>query len=65
MARTVSITDLSTARFNFFQAIAAENWAAQYPGTEVSYPPGVDTSANQEAAMEELETTYILETFQQ
>lgn len=61
MARTLSIADLFVKRYNYFQALAAEIWAASV-GIEPSYPDGILPTVDQVDDLEAAETLYIQET---
>ncbi len=61
MARSFSIIDLYKARYEMFQAVAAEAWAESNQ-VEPSYPSGVRPSVDQADSLEVLENLWVQET---
>ena len=59
MDRESQYAELMAARYRLFQALGTEDWASQYPGNEVVYPPGVLPSSEQLPALLELEEAWI------
>lgn len=58
MARTLDITTLYKARFDFMQSLAWEKWATDQGIDPEPYPPGVVPSAGLAADLEVMEETW-------
>lgn len=58
MARTLDITTLYRARFDFMQSLAWEKWCTEQSIDVEPYPPGVVPSSTLAADLEAMEETW-------